>query len=230
MIISLAVGILIGLLTSRDLGVTWGIVCGVGAFLISQVIIMLILRKKINRIQLGMQQTMQAAQARIARQVQNFQQRPVGSPKMMQQKLESMQNDALHEALRMTTAFDPFYRWNWMLAKQINTMKMQLYFQLKDYAAVDKLLPKCLLFDARSLAIKLVRMYKKEDPKLDTFYRKKCRRLMLRLRRGRSVRIRFWCKKSSKKLKHIRPNIRRPCSLTAVAIFCCAATFPALTR
>ena len=73
MIISLAVGILIGLLTSRDLGVTWGIVCGVGAFLISQVIIMLILRKKINRIQLGMQQTMQAAQARIARQVQNFQ-------------------------------------------------------------------------------------------------------------------------------------------------------------
>ena len=95
---------------------------------------------------------------------------------MMQQKLESMQNDALHEALRMTTAFDPFYRWNWMLAKQINTMKMQLYFQLKDYAAVDKLLPKCLLFDARSLAIKLVRMYKKEDPKLDTFYRKKCRR------------------------------------------------------
>ena len=42
MIISLAVGILIGLLTSRDLGVTWGIVCGVGTFLISQVIIMLI--------------------------------------------------------------------------------------------------------------------------------------------------------------------------------------------
>ena len=124
MIISLVVGAAVGLLTSRDLGVGWGIVCGVAIFMISQLVIMLILRKKLNRIQLGMQQTMQAAQARIARQVQNFQQRPVGSPKMMQQKLESMQNDALHEALRMTTAFDPFYRWNWMLAKQINTMKM----------------------------------------------------------------------------------------------------------
>ena len=176
MIISLVVGAAVGLLTSRDLGVGWGIVCGVAIFMIAQLVIMLILRKKLNRIQLGMQQTMQAAQARIARQVQNFQQRPVGSPKMMQQKLESMQNDALHEALRMTTAFDPFYRWNWMLAKQINTMKMQLYFQLKDFAMADKLMPKCMLFDARSLAIKLVRMYKKEDPKLDAFYRKKCRR------------------------------------------------------
>lgn len=63
-----------------------------------------------------------------------------------------------------------------MLARQINTMKMQLYFQLRDFARTDQLLPKCLLMDARSIAIKLVRMYRNEDPKLDSFYRKKCRR------------------------------------------------------
>ena len=176
-VISLAAGILTGILTGRDLGITWGIVCGAAAFLIAQLVVMLILRGKLKRLQLGMQQTMQAAQTRIARQVQNFQQRPVGSPKLMQQKLESMQNDALREALRLTEAFDPYYRWNWMLARQINTMKMQLHFQLKDFAAVDKIMPKCLLMDARALAIKLVRMYRKEDPKLDMFYQKKSRRL-----------------------------------------------------
>ena len=175
-IIAVAAALLTGFATGRDLGTAWGIVCGVAAFLIAQLIIMLVLRKKLNKLQLGMQQTMQAAQVRIQRQVQNFQQRPVGSPKLMQQKLEAMQNDALHETLRLTAAFDPYYRWNWMLARQINTMKMQLYFQLRDFARTDQLLPKCLLMDARSIAIKLVRMYRNEDPKLDSFYRKKCRR------------------------------------------------------
>lgn len=147
-IIAVAAALLTGFATGRDLGTAWGIVCGVAAFLIAQLIIMLVLRKKLNKLQLGMQQTMQAAQVRIQRQVQNFQQRPVGSPKLMQQKLEAMQNDALHETLRLTAAFDPYYRWNWMLARQINTMKMQLYFQLRDFARTDQLLPKCLLMDA----------------------------------------------------------------------------------
>ena len=151
-IIAVAAALLTGFATGRDLGTAWGIVCGVAAFLIAQLIIMLVLRKKLNKLQLGMQQTMQAAQVRIQRQVQNFQQRPVGSPKLMQQKLEAMQNDALHETLRLTAAFDPYYRWNWMLARQINTMKMQLYFQLRDFARTDQLLPKCLLMDARSIA------------------------------------------------------------------------------
>jgi len=174
-IIAVAAGLLTGFLT-RDLGIAWGIVCGIAAFLLVQLVVILVLRKKLNKVQVGMQQTMQAAQVRIQRQLQMFQQRPVGSPKLMQQKLESMQNDALHETLRQTAAFEPYRRWNWMLSRQVNTMKMQLYFQLKDFETTDKLLAKCLLMDARSLAIKLVRMYKTDDPKLDKFYRKKCRR------------------------------------------------------
>jgi len=175
-IIAVAAGLLTGFFTGRDLGTAWGIVCGVAAFLLVQLIIILVLRRKLNKVQVGMQQTMLAAQARIQRQIQMFQQRPVGSPKLMQQKLETMQNDALHETLRQTAAFEPYRHWNWMLSRQVNTMKMQLYFQLKDFETTDKLLPKCLLMDVRSLVIKLVRMYKTGDLKLDKFYRKKCRR------------------------------------------------------
>lgn len=175
-IIAVGAGLLTGFLVGGDLGAVWGSVCGVAAFLLAQLVIILVLRRKLNKVQLGMQQTMQAAQVRIQRQLQMFQQRPTGSPKLMQQKLESMQNDALNETLRQTAAFEPYRRWNWMLSRQVNTMKMQLYFQLKDFETTDRLLKKCLLLDARSLAIKLVRMYKTDDAKLDKFYRKKCRR------------------------------------------------------
>ena len=41
----------------------------------------------------------------------------------------------------------------------------------------DELLKHCFLMDPRSLAIKLVRLYKTEDPGLDKFYQKRCRRL-----------------------------------------------------
>ena len=104
---------------------------------------------------------------------------PVGQPdlRLAQQSLERMQTDAIRETLAGTDAFRPLYRWNWLLRKQINTMKMQLYFQLKENDKVDALLPKCFLMDSRSLAIKLVRMFKNGDPGLDKFYDKKCRKL-----------------------------------------------------
>ncbi len=177
-IIAVVVGVLAGFLSGRGLdSIGWGIACGGAAFFLVQLIVILVLRGKLKKIQQDMQQTMQAAHVRIQRQIQNYQQRPVGSPKVMQQKLEEMQNDALHETLRQTAAFDPFRNWNWMLSRQVNTMKMQLYYQLRDNETTDKLLPKSLLLDVRSQAIKLVRMYRNEDPKLDRFYRKKSKRL-----------------------------------------------------
>ena len=56
-------------------------------------------------------------------------------------------------------------------------MKVQLYYQLKDYDAVDKLLPKSMLIDPLSLSIKLVRMFRNEDREIDAFYNKKCSKL-----------------------------------------------------
>jgi hypothetical protein len=61
--------------------------------------------------------------------------------------------------------------------KQINAMKVQLYFQLREFGKVDELLKKALLLDARTRLIKLVRMYKKEDPALDKFFQRKFVRL-----------------------------------------------------
>ena len=177
MLISFVIGLPIWYVTSRDLGPVWGVVCGVGVFLIAQVVIALLIRKKVAVVNRNLEEIMRAAQVKINRQMTVFQQRPNGNVRMMQQTLENIQHDAVMKTLEATGQFEKFYKWNWLLKKQDNTMRMQLYFQLRDFDKVDALLPKCLLADSRSLLIKLVRLYRRNDPGLDRFYLKKCARL-----------------------------------------------------
>ena len=61
-----------------------------------------------------------------------------------------------------------------MLSKQINAMKVQLLYQLREYDKVDALIPKAIMLDPQSIGIKLARMYKNNDPKLDKFFRTRC--------------------------------------------------------
>ena len=136
-IISLIVGAVIGAITQRDLGTGWGIFCAVGVMLISQIVIGLLIRRKVGKLNLQLQQIMQAAQAKINRQMQQYQMRPPGNMRLAQQNLEKLQSDAVRRTLEATKEFEPWYKWNMMLKKQINTMKMQLHFQLKEFGKVD---------------------------------------------------------------------------------------------
>ena len=165
----------IGFAVGYDLQSTpWGITCGIAAYVITQIIISLILRKKINAIQAGIQNEMNADRERINRQLSTFQQRQPGNMNGLKQLADRLQGEVSRKLLGATDRFKIFYPWSPMLYKQINAMKMQLYFQLKDYEEVDRLLPKSMLIDPLSLSIKLVRMFKNEDKELDSFYNKKC--------------------------------------------------------
>lgn len=177
LIVSLIVGVLVALITSRDLGPVWGIVCLAGSAVIVQIVIALVIRKKVGSIQKSLEEIMRDGQAKANRQMAQFERRPPSSLRVAQQQLEKIQEETVRKTLAATEAYKPYYRWNMMLPKQINTMKVQLYFQLRDFKMVDELMPKALLFDSRSLTIKLVRLFKKDDPALDKFYQKKCARL-----------------------------------------------------
>ena len=166
----------IGYMVTQDHGTVWGVISGAVVFLLVQLIVGLLLRRLINREQQAVQNILLRAQNDINRQLTIFQRRSPGSERTARQILEKIQNKAARDALEATENFKKFYIWNFMLSRQINTMKMQLLFQLKDYKAVDEIMPKCMLMDQQSLAIKLVRMYKNNDAGLDKFYRKKCAR------------------------------------------------------
>ena len=176
-LIALIIGAGIGSAVGIDLQSTpWGITCGVAGYIVTQIIISLILRKKINALQGGIQAEMNNDRERINRQLNTFQQRQPGNVSGLKQLADRLQNEVSQKLLSATEKFKVFYPWSPMLYKQINAMKMQLYFQLKNYEEVDRLLPKSLLLDPFSLAIKLVRMYRNEDKELDAFFNKKCRK------------------------------------------------------
>lgn len=149
---------------------------GLGVFFVIQITIGLVIRKKVNDVTGEIQDLMEKTQNKLNRKIAQMQSRPMGSPKAAQQLLEKEQNQAIMQALAITDKAKPYFKWNLLLKRQINTMKMMLHYQLKEFKKVDALLPSCFIFDARSVAIKAVRMYKNNDPKMEKYLAKKCRR------------------------------------------------------
>ncbi len=172
-IIAIAAGFGIMMVTSRDLGPVWGVVCGIGTVMIVQLLIGLLIRSKVNGINRKMQQVMSEAQAKLNRKVQMFQNRPGGNVKMMQQMLEKEQFAAMRQALEISHEADRYAKWSPLLKKQFNTMRMMLHFQMKEFDEADALMPKCMFLDVRSVATKMARMYQRKEDGIDKFFRKK---------------------------------------------------------
>ena len=174
-LIAVVIGIGVGSAIGYDLqSLPWGIVCGIVGYMVTQIVISLILRKKINAVQAEIQNQMIADKERINRQLSAFQQRQPGNLNGLKQLADRLQTEVSRKLLESTERFRAFYLWSPLLNRQINAMKVQLHYQLRDYAEVDRLLPKTILADPLSLVIKLVRMYRHEDAELDKFYKKKC--------------------------------------------------------
>lgn len=169
-------GAIVSAWSYNEWGTAWGIICGAVAMILTWAVLGLLLRRRMSAQQQKIQDIMQAAQIKINRQLEMFQRRPPSSEKAARQIMEKIQFEAVRKSLEELDSFKKFYKWNPVLFKQINTMKMQLYYQLREYGKVDELLPKCMLFDSQSVAIKLARMFKKEDNGLDKFFKSKIRR------------------------------------------------------
>ena len=175
-IIALIAGVAIGIPSWQARGYGWGIACGIFGFAVVQLIIGLILRKKVNAINADIQEKMAASAEKINRKVKMFQSRPGGNVKAIQKTLEKDQNAALQLALDETTAMEPLFKWNFLLKKQIDTMRMMLHYQMKNFAEVDELMPSCMMMDPRALAMKLARQYVNKDKGLDKTFAKKIKK------------------------------------------------------
>ncbi len=176
--ISVGIGLIIGLLIFfvANLHIVYAIVLGLAGFIICQLLIGLWIRKKVNAVNKKIQDIMMDGQKKLNRKVQHFQQKPSGSVKSMQKALEKDQEKFIKASLEATSELEKFFNWNFLLKKQINTMRMQFYYQLGDMKKVDELLPTCMFMESFSVCVKLSRMYKNDDPNLDKFFQKKCKR------------------------------------------------------
>ncbi len=177
MFIGIVAGILTGWLADQQWGPVWGIVCGLVVVIVVQVGIGLLLRRKINVLQQEMQMHIGEAQGKLQRKVAIMQQKGSGNLKAMQQLIEQEQGKLIRQSLTETERFKPYYWWSPMLRRQIDTMRMAFYYQMRNFDEVDKLMKHCLFFDPHAVAMKMARMYKKEDAGLDKFFKARSRRL-----------------------------------------------------
>lgn len=138
-----------------------------------------LMRKRIQREMDAVQSILLEGQKKLQHKVGQWQTRPPGSVKQAQKELERDQNRFLEQALRETSRLERFFRWSPMLKRQVATLRMQLHYQRRDYAAVDRLLPQCLMLEPVTMAMKLAQMHRRDasPDDLDKAFRKCKRRL-----------------------------------------------------
>lgn len=156
--------------------IAWSLTWGILAFLVFQITVGLIIRKKIINISKEIQDVLVEGQKKLSRMVQNFQRKPLGSNALMQKALEKEQNSFIQTALDTVCRLEPYCHWNFMIRKQMNSMKMQFNYQLKNFEEVDKILDKCLYSDPLAVAMKMARMYSNDKPGIDKFFAKKVKK------------------------------------------------------
>lgn len=179
--IALLTGLLVGLVSSFGFEVhwVWSLVLGLLAAILAQLGLSWLMRKRIQREMNAVQSILLDGQKRLQHKVNQWQTRPPGSVKQAQNEMERDQARFLEQALTATRRLERFYRWSPMLKRQTSTLRMQLHYQRKDYAAVDRLMPECLFMDPITMSMKLARMYRRDEPTeaIDAAFRKFKRRL-----------------------------------------------------
>ena len=176
LLIVLASGAAAGYFSYLEWGLGWGISCALLGALLAIIIIWVLLYIAISKRYAVIQGYMVDAQNKVNRQLEMFNRRPPSSMNAARQILEKIQFEGIRQSLTALDGLKKFYIWNPLLYKQVNTNKVQLYYQLREYDKVDALLPKSIVLDVRTVGIKLARMYKKNDSALDKFYQSRCRR------------------------------------------------------
>ncbi len=155
----------------------WSILWGLLAFAGLQAAVGWRLRRHVKRQMDTVQGILAAGQKRLQQKLNQWQLRPPGSVRQAQQEMEREQRQFIEQALAQSGGFARFYPWSPLLRRQVATLRMQLNFQLRKFDEVDRLLPHCLFIEPMTAAMRMVRMYRREEQGLERFFEKQVRRL-----------------------------------------------------
>ena len=178
LIIALCAGAItyITLAGNTELHIFWNVFFSILTVIAIQLLTGWLFWRKVSAVTDEIQQVIMAAQEKISRKANMFQQRPAGGVKHMQKLLEKDQHASLRQAIEIVDKLKPYYPWTLLLKKQADTMRMQFYYQLGEFNKVDELLPKCLYMEPITVAMKMARQYKNNDPGIDKTFKAKIRK------------------------------------------------------
>ena len=162
-----------------DMGWGWSIFLGVVAFGVCQAVFGIFIQRKVKRDMEAVQSILAAGHKRLEQKMQRWQLRPPGSVQAAQREIAEDTKVFVREALAATESLVKYRLWVPMILRQRATAQLQLNWMIRDFAAVDRLLPQALILDPTLAAIKMARMYMLEKPtaEIEKVYRKGVRRV-----------------------------------------------------
>ena len=135
---------------------------GVVAFFVIMFIINLLLKKKLEQAFMKVQNHIVQNQETIMRKIQTIGMR--ATPRF-QEEMEREQARGIREALDMLVTLKPFEKWNFMVKRQVNTLRAQFLFQLKEYDKAYEYFEHSLLMDPMLFAMRMVLYYRRNEEK-----------------------------------------------------------------
>ena len=181
MIIAIAVacGGFVALHVAAGVGVGWSVTGGVGCFVVFQLVVGNVFRKRMTKDMEAVQSILVEGQKKLQVKMQRWQMRPPGSLQEAQKEVAADTRAFVQEALAQTETLRKYRLWVPMIDRQIATAQVLLNWMIKDFKRVDELLPKVILVDPTLAAMKLARLQMLEAPveEITKAYEKAVRRL-----------------------------------------------------
>jgi tetratricopeptide (TPR) repeat protein len=138
----------------------WNSVLGVLGFMGTTILINLLMRKHLEAIFKDVQTSVMDTQERLKRKITMLQNKMQGGPKL-QAMIEKEQAESIRETIKILDRVAPLKKWNVLAARQADTLRGQLLFQIKDFEAADPFLDKALVLEPLTLAMQMTRWYKR---------------------------------------------------------------------
>ena len=147
-----------------DASVGWSIFFGIASFVVFQLVVGLLIQKRVKADMEKVQGILMDGQKRLQQKMQRWQMRPPGSVQAAQREIFEDTKSFVKDALAQTSALEKYRLWVPMMDRQIATARLQLRWMIKDFKAVDELMPKVLLVDPTMCCIKMARMQMLDNP------------------------------------------------------------------
>lgn len=142
-----------------DVGWGWCTFWGVLSFAVCQGVAGFFVQRKIKAEMGKVGAILSEGQKRLQQKMNRWQMRPPGSVQAAQREIMSDTKVFVRQALIQADSMMRFKWWVPMLGRQVATAKFQLSWMIKDFKAVDELMPKALFVEPTMIAMKIARLY-----------------------------------------------------------------------
>jgi hypothetical protein len=162
-----------------DWALGWSLFAGLLSFGAVQGVAGVLIRRRVQADMERVQAILAAGQRKLQAKMQRWQLRPPGSVQAAQKEMFDDTKVFVREALAETESLRRYRLWVPLIERQMATAQFQLNWMIKEFAVVDKLMPKALFLDPTMAAMKMARLYMRGAPteEIGKIYTKTVRRV-----------------------------------------------------